>query len=157
VHTLVGVVLAGVSLALSVDLLPWVAPVVVGLLLSIPLSVLTARASLGMRAARAGLFLIPEESEPPRLLERAAELSARELESVEDGVEWVLTDARAHALHLALLEAQPRPVETPALASARRKLLAGPVEPLSPQEKAAVLLDAATLCEARGRRMARAS
>ncbi len=157
VHTLVGVVLAGVSLALSVDLLPWVAPVVVGLLLSIPLSVLTARASLGMRAARAGLFLIPEESEPPRLLERAAELSARELEAVEDGVEWVLTDARAHALHLALLEAQPRPVETPALASARRKLLAGPVEPLSTQEKAAVLLDAATLSEARGRRVARAS
>jgi membrane glycosyltransferase len=156
-HMLLGVVFAGVSFAVSAHLLPWIAPVVVGLLLAIPLTVLTARASLGMRAARAGLFLIPEESEPSQLLERAAELSARELEVVEDGVEWVLTDARAHALHLALLESQPAPVETPALASARRKLLAGPYEPLSTQEKAAVLLDAGTLAEARGRRMARAS
>ncbi|XXF77962.1 glucans biosynthesis glucosyltransferase MdoH [Myxococcaceae bacterium GXIMD 01537] len=153
-HMLVGVALAWAGLALSVELLLWLAPVVAGLLLSIPLTVLTARASLGLRAARSGLFLIPEEFEPPALLERAQALSVQELEPVEDGVERVLTDARAHALHLALLEGQPKPVETPALASARRKLLEGGYEPLSAQEKAAVLLDAGTLTEARGLRMA---
>jgi membrane glycosyltransferase len=157
VHTLLGVGLLGATLALPGGLLTWLAPVVAGLLLSIPLSVFTARASLGARAARAGLFLIPEESEPPHLLERAQELSVRELEPVEDGVERVLSDARAHALHLALLEGQPGAGEPPALASARQKLLAGPLEPLSTQEKVAVLLDAGTLAEVRGWRLARAA
>ncbi|WNG48342.1 glucans biosynthesis glucosyltransferase MdoH [Archangium minus] len=149
VHTLVGVVLAAVALALSPGLLLWLSPVVAGLLLSIPMSVWTARASLGTWAARHGLFLIPEESTPPTVVARALELAQRELEPVEDGLERVLTDPRAHALHLALLESLPVTGAAPlALASARRKLLEGQREPLSAQEKAAVLMDAETLAEA---------
>ncbi|PTL75844.1 glucans biosynthesis glucosyltransferase MdoH [Vitiosangium sp. GDMCC 1.1324] len=152
VHTLVGAVLGTVALALFPELLPWLSPVVVGLLLSIPLSVWTARASLGTWAARNGLFLIPEESAPPPVLTRAFELAQRELEPVEDALERVLTDPRAHALHLALLETVPgQGAASVALASARRKLLEGQSEPLSAQEKTAVLLDAETLEEARSR------
>ena len=156
VHTLAGVVLAAVALALSPGLLPWLSPVVAGLLLSIPLSVWTARASLGTWAERHGLFLIPEELAPPPVVTRALELARRESEPVEDGLERVLTDPRAHALHLALLESLPGTGVAPlALASARRKLLEGPPEPLSTQEKAAVLLDAETLARARSRYTAR--
>lgn len=152
-HTAAGVGMVAAVLVLSPGLLPWVAPVVVGLLLSIPLSVLTARASLGLWAERHGLFLIPEEVAPPEVLVRAQSLAEDGPEPVEDAVDHVLTDARAHALHLALLESQPGLTGTPsALASGRKKLLAGAAEPLSAQEKVAVLLDARTLTEARSRR-----
>jgi membrane glycosyltransferase len=43
----------------------WLAPVLIPLLLSIPLSVFTSRSSLGCRARRLNLFLIPEEVAPP--------------------------------------------------------------------------------------------
>ena len=43
----------------------WVTPVIGALILSVPLSVYTSRASLGERARRRGLFVIPEESAPP--------------------------------------------------------------------------------------------
>ncbi|WP_257457948.1 glucans biosynthesis glucosyltransferase MdoH [Archangium lipolyticum] len=152
VHTAVGVVLAAVAFLVSPGLLPWLSPVVAGLLLSIPLSVWTARASLGTWAARHGLFLIPEESAPPPVVARALELSERELEPVGDGLERVLKDPRAHALHLALLASSPGiDVTSLALASARRKLLEGQPEQLSANEKVAVLLDAATLEQARPR------
>jgi membrane glycosyltransferase len=153
VHTAVGVGLAGGVLGVNPALLGWLSPVVAGLLMSIPLTVWTARATLGAWTARRGLFLIPEESAPPPVLSRATELAARELEPVADGLETVLKDARAHALHLALLEAAPGGESPPTtLASARRKLFEGAAGPLSAQEKTAVLLDADTLVEARGRR-----
>ncbi|NMO22246.1 glucans biosynthesis glucosyltransferase MdoH [Pyxidicoccus fallax] len=157
VHTAVGVALAVGTFALSPGLVAWLAPVVAGLLLSIPLSVLTARASLGLWAERAGLFLIPEETEPPRVLSRAQDVTEEHaVAPVADAVDHVLTDAKAHALHLALLESQPGLEAVPvALASARRKLLGGSVEPLSAPEKVAVLLDAGTLAEAREQRLTR--
>ncbi|ATB33264.1 glucans biosynthesis glucosyltransferase MdoH [Melittangium boletus] len=152
VHTAVGVGVAALAFAINPGLLWWLAPVVAGLLLSIPLSVWTSRASLGAWASRLGLFLIPEESEPPEVLTRAQELAAREMEPVEDGLERVLKDARAHALHLALLESSPgAELSSPMLDSARRKLFEGAASQLSAQEKAAVLLDADTLVEARSR------
>jgi membrane glycosyltransferase len=159
VHTTVGLALAVASFLLSPGLLAWVAPVVAGLVLSIPLSVLTARASLGLWAERRGLFLIPEETEPPTVLERAQDVTeTHTVAPVADAVDHVLTDARAHALHLALLESQPAMETVPAaLASARRKLLGGGVEPLSTPEKVAALLDAGTLTEAREQRMTRAA
>ncbi|MFP2911582.1 glucans biosynthesis glucosyltransferase MdoH [Pyxidicoccus sp. 3LFB2] len=157
VHTAVGVGLAVASFLVSPGLLAWLVPVVAGLLLSIPLSVFTARASLGLWAEHRGLFLIPEESEPPSVLERAQDLTeTHAVTPVADAVDHVLTDARAHALHLALLESQPG-LETAhaALASARRKLLGGGMEPLSTPEKVAALLDAGTLAEAREQRLTR--
>ena len=152
VHTAVGVGLALFVLGVNPALFGWLSPVVAGLLVSIPLTVWTARTALGAWTARHGLFLLPEESSPPPVLSRALELAAHELEPVEDGLETVLKDPRAHALHLALLESAPGG-ESPSLplASARRKLLEGVGGPLSPQEKTAVLLDADTLVEARGR------
>ncbi|QDE67540.1 glucan biosynthesis glucosyltransferase H [Myxococcus xanthus] len=154
-HTTVGVVLAAVAFFLSPGLLLWLSPVVAGLLLSIPLSVFTSRASLGIWLERRGLLVIPEETEPPRVLERAQEVAEEHaLEPVKDAVDHVISDAKAHALHLALLESQPSPAAVPmALASARRKLLGDNVEPLSPPEKTAVLMDAHTLTEARERRL----
>jgi membrane glycosyltransferase len=47
----------------------WLTPVFVGLLCAIPLTVWSSRVSVGERARRLGLFLVPEETEtPPELL-----------------------------------------------------------------------------------------
>ncbi|MGH6792937.1 MAG: hypothetical protein ACRECF_09395, partial [Methyloceanibacter sp.] len=51
------------------DLLPWLSPVLAGLLLAVPIAVLSSRAGLGLAALRHGWFLIPEEIAPPKELE----------------------------------------------------------------------------------------
>lgn len=67
-HTLFGAVLgAGVLIAAPNDLI-WLSPVILGLVLSIPLSVLTADPALGAKFQRLGMFLTPEEHTPPAIL-----------------------------------------------------------------------------------------
>jgi membrane glycosyltransferase len=57
----------------SLPLFLWMTPVIVGLLLSIPVAMLSARAlQVGQRA---GLFGTPEQNAPPRVLSRANELA----------------------------------------------------------------------------------
>jgi len=55
----------------------WLLPVGGALALAIPLSALTSRVSLGQRFARAGLFLIPEETAPPPEIREVAKAIAR--------------------------------------------------------------------------------
>ncbi|HET9023953.1 MAG TPA: glucans biosynthesis glucosyltransferase MdoH, partial [Burkholderiaceae bacterium] len=63
-QTLVGVLWVGVVAWQAPGFLPWIAPVAVGLLLAVPLSVLMSRTSLGVGARTAGLFLTPDETAP---------------------------------------------------------------------------------------------
>jgi len=65
-QTLLGVAWVAFVAWLDPLFLTWVLPVAGALIVSIPLSVYTSRVSLGRRARRAGLFLIPEEVHPPR-------------------------------------------------------------------------------------------
>ncbi len=65
VQTLFGCAWAGFVMWLNPAFLWWLAPVAGALIVSIPLSVYTSRASLGRAARRAGLFLIPEEVSTP--------------------------------------------------------------------------------------------
>ncbi|WP_110687950.1 glucans biosynthesis glucosyltransferase MdoH [Salinicola aestuarinus] len=48
----------------------WMSPIVGAMMLSIPVSALSSRVSLGSACLRARLFRIPEESHPPRVLRR---------------------------------------------------------------------------------------
>ena len=119
----------GISLYwLNPDYFWWVTPIIGALILSIPTSVLASRISLGDLARRLGLFLIPEESNPPaelrsvteRLAAAAAEEAARP--AVErDGVIRAAGDPLVNALHRALLGA-PRRL-TPSIAAERAALL----------------------------------
>jgi membrane glycosyltransferase len=97
----------GVSLYwLSPHYFWWVTPIVAALVLSIPLSVLTSRASLGDRARARGLFVIPEEVAPPvelrdvEELQRAARAAAAGREP--DGFVRAATDPYLSAVHRAL-------------------------------------------------------
>ncbi|UQZ90449.1 glucans biosynthesis glucosyltransferase MdoH [Deltaproteobacteria bacterium Smac51] len=61
-----GLVWGALMLFFSPGFFIWLSPVTAGLALSIPLSVWTSRISLGRAARKAGLFLTPPETSPPR-------------------------------------------------------------------------------------------
>ena len=73
-HTLLGICWAAIAIALDPVLLVWTSPVTIGLVLAIPVSILTSRVDLGQACRRMGLFVTPEETTPPRVVVRAAEL-----------------------------------------------------------------------------------
>jgi len=73
-HTIVGLVLGTAAAAVSWETFLWLSPIVAGLVLSAPLSWLTAHPDVSRSAWRAGLFRIPEEraEEAPLAAPRAA-------------------------------------------------------------------------------------
>jgi membrane glycosyltransferase len=83
------------------------------LVLSIPLSI-WSRTSAGDWARKHALFLIPEELEPPDVLQRLHQQLAiapsRPWAQLQDGLARVLEDTSAYAAHLSLL---PRPTQSP--------------------------------------------
>ena len=54
----------------------WLSPIVVALLLSVPVSVITSRVSIGLWLRRLKLFLIPEEHDPPQELRATDDYNA---------------------------------------------------------------------------------
>ncbi|MCA1470368.1 glucans biosynthesis glucosyltransferase MdoH [Bradyrhizobium sp. IC3195] len=97
IPTLCGVAMAASAYAVSVPLLLWMSPVIVGLLFAVPIGALTAMPAFGR------LFVTPEEREPPSVLRRANELSA----SADVGGSPALVELRQDpallAFHLAQL------------------------------------------------------
>src|SRR5690606_570233 len=64
-HVAIGVAWAALVLALAPKFIWWVLPVVAGLVVSVPLAVLTSRRTLGLWLRQRGYFLTPEETAPP--------------------------------------------------------------------------------------------
>jgi membrane glycosyltransferase len=77
-YTAVGLVLSAVAFFASPVTLLWLSPVIVGLLLAIPLSRLTANPTFGAWLRGKGLLTTPEERMPPPILARYLANLARE-------------------------------------------------------------------------------
>jgi membrane glycosyltransferase len=77
VHTLIGLAWLALVYWLNPSFLWWLLPVAGALTVSIPISVLSSRVSLGRSLREARIFLIPEESYPPRVLRRLRRLLRR--------------------------------------------------------------------------------
>jgi membrane glycosyltransferase len=73
--TAAGIFLAATAYAVSLPLLLWMSPVILGLLSAVPLAALTSGSAIGQAARRLGLLVVPEEREPPEVLKRANELA----------------------------------------------------------------------------------
>jgi len=71
-----GVLWGAALLRLAPHFFWWLTPVLLGLLLGIPLTVVTSRTGPGRRALRARLLLVPEEAAPPAELLAAERLRA---------------------------------------------------------------------------------
>lgn len=89
----------------------WLSPVVIGLLVSIPLSVATSMPSLGEAAMRLRLFLTPADTNPPPEVRAFQENLAQRhhssfLTGPDDGFIRTVTIPSLLALHLTLLRRQ---------------------------------------------------
>lgn len=148
-HTLFGVILGAVSYFVSISLLLWMSPVVVGLALAIPLAALTASAGLGRALRRAGLLRIPEEYHPPSILVEADAIEADLVLDLapSDAFGRIVGHAPLLAAHLAMLPSPRQPGIDPvdvALVVGLARLheaddLRNAIASLSLKEKAAVL------------------
>jgi membrane glycosyltransferase len=109
-HTLFGVVLAGAAYAVSPVALAWMAPVVLGLVLAIPVSAITGWQSVGMAVRRLGLLWTPEEIDPPAVVQRTNELSgewAAACPHIPEVFARLACDASLCALHATMLPTTP--------------------------------------------------
>lgn len=83
-HTLFGVVLALAAYLVSVPLFFWMTPVFAGLVLAIPVGIVTGQRRAGTLLRRLGLLLTPEELAPVAELARARELASAPPPSTDD-------------------------------------------------------------------------
>ena len=118
-QTLVALVAGYVTYVYVPSFFWWFTPVLAGLALAVPVSMLTSRTSIGLWAKRVGLFLTPEESDEPRVLSQLNENIAAPADpfcaktSARDLWSRALVEPCVYALHASLL-----PDETPS----RRRL-----------------------------------
>jgi membrane glycosyltransferase len=105
--TVLGAVWSVLLLTTTPKLFWWFSPVLAGFLLAIPISVWSSLVSAGERARKLGLFLTPEEANPPPILltlDRELEWAAtRPWAKAEDALERVLGDPAVRAMHLSFL------------------------------------------------------
>ena len=117
----------------------WMSPITLGLMLSIPLSVLSSRVSVGRKFKNCGLFVIPEEITEPKVLARAknwAEILTP-FEQGEGGLVMLQNDKILSALHSKMLPINgPAPqFEDEVISLAEEKLAQGRLHELSKDEE----------------------
>jgi membrane glycosyltransferase len=120
--TLFGIAMAVSAYAVSLPLLLWMMPVILGLLLAIPIAMLSSSVGSGRSA---GLFKTPEQTAPPRVLVRANELSNTPHPPVSCPLHELRHDAGLREAHLNNLPSQKprnRGEVDPHLAIARAKV-----------------------------------
>lgn len=150
-QTIFGLVITYLVADLSPALAWWMSPLLVGILLSIPLSYLTGTTEFGEAWRRRGIFVTPEESAPePELQELARSLAEPEpgrpmLTELEPhyGVLQAVLDPYVNAAHVSLLRAKndPPPAQEVRLAELRERLVREGPSALSTRELVAVLAD----------------
>ncbi len=106
VPTLFGVLMAISAYAVSLPLFLWMTPVIVGLLLSVPVAMLSSR--LLQAGQRAGLFGTPEQNAPPQVLVRANELALAAPAYGTSPLHELRGDPELREAHLRTLADQPR-------------------------------------------------
>jgi membrane glycosyltransferase len=121
--TLFGVAMAATAYAVSVPLLLWMAPVIVGLLLAVPIGLLSSATNSGKPGRM--LFRTPEQTSPPRVLTRANELANAPHEQVACPLRTLRDDPTLRETHLNNLPVQSNRIRgriDPHLAIARAKI-----------------------------------
>jgi membrane glycosyltransferase len=149
-QTVFGMVWGVSSLILIPAYFAWLGPVLAGLVFSIPLSIFLSKASFGRRARDLGIFLTPEETNPPpelRLLERNLAECYRHLPPFEPlradyGLMQAVLDPYINAMHVALLrQRRPSAGAREWFAKLQARLLREGPGRFTSKEKMALLLD----------------
>ena len=153
-HMAFGIVWGASSYVLLPSFFWWLSPVLAGLVLSIPVSILLSKMSLGRQASRLGIFMTPEETHPPfelhRLRTNLAECykHMRPIEALRDdyGLLQAVLDPYINAVHVSLLrQRKPSDESRDYFSQLRVRLLReGPAD-FTTKEKMALLLDAESM------------
>lgn len=155
-HVLFGLVLGVAAGLVSPQLLAWMSPAVLGLVVAIPASLFVARRDIGLWLRRKGLLMTPEEQEAPEILRAAQAVTEdleRELGGDVDACLRLASDPALLAFHRASLPPQdtlpPGEIDQPLVTGLARLGAAETLEDatryLSPKERLAVLADAGAL------------
>ncbi len=155
-HTLIGLGWGAFAFRINPAFAAWLSPILLGLVLSIPISLATGQLAAGRFVQRRRLFLIPEEiSPPPELVRLARNLEAcrRHAQPLPElapdyGLMQAVLDPYVNAVHLALLrerEQAPGSVGEERFNLLREKLLREGPAALSPRDKTALMLDAESM------------
>lgn len=142
-QTVIGLAWIGLVAWKAPGVLPWIAVVAAGLLLSIPISVLTSSARFGMLMRKAKLFMTPDETCPPAEVIATAQYArnARALPRFADAV----IDPEVHgAVRSAAHRSRSALAATACAQRVRRAIQFGP-EALSAAERVALLHDGGAL------------
>jgi membrane glycosyltransferase len=154
-HTVLATAAGVLAAVLLPQMFPWLLLVLFGPILSIPFSRLMASNKLGRGTRRYGLFLVPEEVQPPwelRYIEESsrastAGISAAENDLADYGLAQAILNPRLNSIHVSLLhERRQVPPRTRRLLDilCNQLLREGPSS-LSVQEKRMVLCDAGSV------------
>ncbi len=155
-HTVVGLGWGSFALWINPAFAAWMSPILLGMISSIPLSLVTGQLAAGQFVRRRGLFVSPEESNPPPELPRLArnlEACARHTPPLPElaadyGLMQAVLDPYVNAVHLALLRERDQPaVVEGRFAPLRARLLRDGPAALSSKDKLALLLDADSMSE----------
>jgi membrane glycosyltransferase len=150
-QTVFGLVWGVSSYIISPTFFWWLSPVIAGLVLSIPLSILLSKTGWGHAARKVGLFLTPEETRPPYELKRLRQNLAecyRHLPPIDPlradyGLLQAVLDPYVNAMHVALLRQRRQTEESREwFAQLRERLLREGPGRFAPKEKMALLMDA---------------
>ena len=149
-HTLLGLVAGWVSYTYVPGFFLWLIPVLAGLILSMPLSMLSSSVAMGQLTRRMGLFLTPEEYKEPRVLsllrENLARMEAEDAEREARGEARHVADPGAYSLHLAMLPSRPvKKRHWHHLRALVYQLVEDGPNRLSPAEKRSLISDPETL------------
>ena len=153
-QTLFGLVWGVSSFILLPAFFWWLSPVLAGLVLSIPLSIMLSKGSLGTHARRLGLFLTPEETQAPHELARLTQNLAacykhmRPIEALRNdyGLLQAVLDPYVNAVHVAMLRQRRQSEESRDWFSLlRHRLLTEGPSQLTSKETLALLLDAESM------------
>ncbi len=148
--TLLALLWGGAIYALSPAYFWWLAPVMGAWVMAIPVSVWISRVGPGVWARGLGLFVTPEERNPPPVLKRLAQLQTEGPPLVRlplRGFLAAVVDPGVNALHCAFLRGRTVPAEGVGLARQQLVLnaLKGGPRALSARERMRILMDRDTL------------
>ena len=150
-QTLVGIATLALAWRFAPDMLVWLAPVFVGLILSVPLSMILSSVSLGQALRKRGLLLTPEEVAVPKVLQRHRFLlelpPAKELADPKTMFRRILADPAFVALHRSILAATEAQIEASPeqIRQTEKQLLVGGPTRVSVENRKAILNDPAAL------------
>jgi membrane glycosyltransferase len=151
-HTLFGLAVGAVAYVYAPGFFWWVAPVLAGLLLAVPLSVWSSSVALGRVLRRLGLLLVPSETAPePVLVAARRYVEPREKGytvggKLESPFMRAFIDPVVNALHISLLPLRAKTeAEKQRLRGLILKMLAEGGEALTRQEKRTLLQDRASV------------